>query len=124
MYDIEQICAGIIAMLYTLPCECVNWDFVKNVFTSIKDIHYFNSYSIKILIATINNNIKYSYINNIDVGCPGNYAKYIVSHLGMPAFMNKDILNGFVFQEFYAFTECKCMCIYCEFKFPPQSYNI
>ena len=93
MYDIEQICAGIIAMLYTLPCECVNWDFVKNVFTSIKDIHYFNSYSIKILIATINNNIKYSYINNIDVGCPGNYAKYIVSHLGMPAFMNKDILN-------------------------------
>jgi len=124
MQSIEQLCAGIIAMLYTLPYECINWEFIRTVYNSIKGIIYFNDYSIKIITASINNSIKYSYMNNMDVGCPGNYAKCIVSYLGMPNFMNRETLNGFIFLEFYALTECKCNNFYCEFKFHPPSYNI
>jgi hypothetical protein len=124
MQDINQLCGGIVAMLYTLPQECIYWDFIKNVYTSIKDIHFYNDYTVKILVAAINNSIKYAYINNLDVGCPGNYAKCIVSYLGMPSFMSIETLNSFIFTEFYAFTECKCNTIYCEFKFLRPSYNI
>ena len=124
MQDITQLCDGIIAILYTVPRECINWDFIRNIFNSIKDNYYFSNYTMKILIAAINNNIKYAYINSMDVGCPGNYAKCIVSYMGMPAFMNIQTLNWFIVSEFYAFTECKCNNFYCEFKFPQPSYNI
>lgn len=124
MQDIEQLCSNTIAILYVLPQECVNWGFIKQVYNSIKDIPYFNDYTMKIITAAINNNIKYVYLNNMNIGCPGNYAKCIVSYLGMPGFMTREYLNYFIFQEFYAFTECKCENFYCEFKFPRPSYNI
>ena len=116
MEDYSQIFEGLISAIYITPYENVDWNSIKNVVSTLFYIPEYYNYLSGIYTASIYNNILYLYNNSIYVGCPGNFAKGVVRNLGMPVFMDRNILNSFIFSELYEYKFCTCGYDFCEFR--------
>jgi hypothetical protein len=129
MYNNIEMYDMLIRLIYSHSYENINWEYIKLVVGSIKENPNLNQILYKIYTASIYTNILHLCNNHIYVGCPGNYAKGVMSFLGLPEFMDRMLINNFIYTAIYERTFCKCGYQFCEFKEhmiipPPLFYSI
>jgi len=115
MNNHSHIFEGLVSALYITPYEKVDWPLIKNTVSSLLNVPEYYNHLSNIYLASIHNNILYLYNNQMYVGCPGNFAKGLIGYLGMPDFMDRTIVNNFIFQNLYEYKFCMCGYQFCDF---------
>lgn len=111
----EYICDLAVGILNTVPFECVDWNCIRWVVDNIKEYPFYYSYLIKIYTAAIQNNLVYLYSNNSPFGCPGYCAERMILFVGVPSYIDIQIIRMIIFTEIFGSRYCTCNQPYCTF---------